>query len=361
MRVVVAPDSFKGSLPAREAARAVARGWRSIRPDDELIELPMADGGEGTVAVIAAARPDAVWRPVTVRGPDRQLVAAGWLLLADGTAVVELAAAAGLPLMTHLDPLRATTYGLGELLRAAAGDPAVRAILVALGGSATTDGGTGALRALGAHFRDAAGDELPDGGGPLTRLSTVDPTTVDPPAGGVSCLVDVGVPLLGSRGAARQFGPQKGATAEDVEVLEAGLARLAEVLGGEPDRPGAGAAGGTGYGLTAGWGATIVPGAQRVAQVAGVPVALAGADLLITGEGRYDAQSSEGKVVGHLLFAAGAAGVPVQVVAGSIAAPLPDGVTNSADLTVLAGDVTAAMAEPARWVFEAGRRLATQQ
>jgi glycerate kinase len=359
MRVVIAPDSFKGSLSARDAARAIAAGWRLVRPDDELVERPMADGGEGTVAVIAAAHPDAIWRPVTVTGPDGRRVDAGWLLLADGTAVVELAAAAGLPQMATLDALGASTYGLGELLRAAASDPAVGRILVALGGSATTDGGTGALRALGGRFRNAAGDELADGGGPLSQLSTVDPATVAPPAGGVTCLVDVAVPLLGPRGAAAQFAPQKGATAGAVETLEAGLARLAAVLGGDPAQPGAGAAGGTGYGLTAGWGATLAPGAEQVAAVAGVPAALAGADLLITGEGRYDAQSTQGKVVGHLLSAAGSAGVPVHIVAGSIGAPLPDGVTGSADLTVLAGGVAAALADPARWLLEAGRRLAS--
>jgi glycerate kinase len=358
MRVILAPDSFKGSVPAGDAAQAIAAGWRQVRPDDVVLELPMADGGEGTVAVVAAARPDAVWRPLTVTGPDGRPVDAGWLRLPEGTAVVELAAAAGLPLMAHLDACGATTYGLGELLRAAAGDPAVERILVALGGSATTDGGTGALRALGARFLDAAGNELPGGGGSLAQLSTVEPVSVAPPAGGVGCLVDVAVPLLGPRGAAAQFGPQKGATADDVRVLEDGLARLADVLGGEPAEPGAGAAGGTGYGLAAGWGAALVPGAAQVAAVAGLPDALGEADLLVTGEGRYDEQSTQGKVVGYLLDAARAAGVGVHVVAGSIGAPLPNGVTASADLTVLAGSPAAAMADGVRWLVEAGRHLA---
>jgi glycerate 2-kinase len=358
MRVIIAPDSFKGSVPARDAAQAIAAGWREVRPDDVLLEVPMADGGEGTIAVVAAARPDAMWQPLTVTGPDGRPVDAGWLLLPDGTAVVELAAAAGLPLMASLDALGATTHGLGELLRAAAGDEAVARILVALGGSATTDGGTGALRALGARFLDAAGKELPGGGGSLGRLTTVEPVSVVAPAGGVGCLVDVAVPLLGPRGAAAQFGPQKGATAAEVRLLEDGLARLADVLGGDPTEPGAGAAGGTGYGLAAGWGASLVPGAAQVAEVAGLPSALAGADLLVTGEGRYDEQSTQGKVVGYLLEAARAAGVEAHVVAGSIGAPLPEGVTASADLTVLAGSPAAAMADGARWLLEAGRHLA---
>jgi glycerate kinase len=261
--------------------------------------------------------------------------------------------------MAHLDALGATTYGLGELLAAAASDAAVRRILVALGGSATTDGGIGALRALGARFLDASGASLDGGGGSLVQLSTVEPAVVAPPPDGVHCLVDVGVPLLGPRGAAAQFGPQKGASPDDVRILEEGLARLAAVAGGDPSLPGSGAAGGVGYGLATMWGAALVPGAAEVAAVAGIPAALAGAGLLVTGEGRYDSQSAEGKVVGHLLDAAAAAGVPVHVVAGSIAAPLPSGVTGSADLTVLAGDSAAAMADPARWLTEAARQLAS--
>jgi glycerate 2-kinase len=358
MRVVIAPDSFKGSVPAREAAAALAAGWRAVRPSDEVLERPMADGGEGTAAVIAVAHPAATWRSLTVTGPDGRPVSSAWLLLPDGTAVVELAAASGLPLMAHLDALGATTYGLGELLAAAASDAAVRRILVALGGSATTDGGTGALRALGARFLDACGAPLPEGGGSLTRLSTVEPAVVSPPPDGVYCLVDVGVPLLGPRGAAAQFAPQKGASPDDVRVLEAGLTRLSSVVGGVPSLPGSGAAGGVGYGLATMWGAALVPGAAEVAAAAGIPAALAGAGLLVTGEGRYDSQSAEGKVVGHLLAAAAAAGVPVHVVAGSIAAPLPPGVTGSAELTTLAGSPAAAMADPVRWLIEAARHLA---
>ncbi|PZF94234.1 glycerate kinase [Micromonospora deserti] len=359
MRVVVAPDSFKGTVSARDAAAAVARGWCRERPDDEVRMLPLADGGEGSCAVLAAAHPDAHWQEAVVTGPDGRPVRAAWLLLPDGTAVVELAAASGLPLMARPDALGAGTYGTGELLAAATAHPRTRRLLVALGGSASTDGGTGALRALGVRLRDADGHNLPPGGGALPRLASVDlaglPT---PPPGGVACLVDVTAPLLGPHGAAHQFAPQKGATAGDVARLEEGLRRLAAVLGGAPDQPGAGAAGGTGYGLAAAWGATLVAGAREIAQVAGLPAALAGADLVITGEGRFDGQSGQGKIVGYVLEAARGAGSPVHLVAGQIAVPPPPPVAEAVDLTELAGGRSAAMADPGRWLVVAGRRLA---
>ena len=255
MRVVAAPDSFKGSIGAAAAAAALAAGWRQGRPGDEVVELPLADGGEGTLAVLAAAIPACRWHTATVSGPGEDPVAARWLELAGNGAVIELAAAAGLPLLTELSPLTAHSYGVGELIGLAL-DAGARHIDVALGGSACTDGGTGALAALGARFLDAAGRDLPRGGGALHRLAAVDLSGLrPPPADGISCLTDVRAPLLGRGGAAAVFGPQKGAGPGDIEVLEAGLARLASLLGGDPDAPGAGAAGGCGYGLAAGWGA----------------------------------------------------------------------------------------------------------
>jgi glycerate kinase len=353
--VVLAPDSFKGSATAPEVARALADGWRQEHPDDELIELPLADGGEGTLDVLAAAHPTAAWRPLRVGGPDGRPVDAGWLRLPDGTAVVELARAAGLPQLSTLDPLGATTHGVGELLRSAAAE-ATR-IVVALGGSATTDGGTGALVALGARLLDARGRPLAPGGGALAQLSTVEPVTVAPPEGGVTCLVDVTAPLLGPLGAAAQFGPQKGATPADVDVLERGLARLAAVLGGDPDQPGAGAAGGTAYGLVTAWSAVLAPGAATVAETAGLPKALATADLVVTGEGRFDEQSGRGKLVGHVIDAARAAGVRAAVVAGAVTTPPPPGVS-SVELVALAGSADAALADARRWLTLAGAHLA---
>jgi glycerate 2-kinase len=364
MRVVVAPDSFKGTLGASAAAEALAAGWRAERPDDEVLTLPLADGGEGTLEALGHDVPDSCWRSAAVSGPDGRPVQAAWLLLPDGTAVVEMARAAGLPLLERPDPLGATTRGLGELLAAVVADPDVHRVLLTLGGSATTDGGTGALSALGARFLDADGAELPPGGGALDRLDRVDLAGLTPPpAGGVQCLVDVTAPLLGPLGAAGQFGPQKGAAADQVAALDAALARLADRLGGDREAPGAGAAGGTAYGFAACWGAQFVSGAQAVAAAAGLDEALAGAALVVTGEGQFDAQSLRGKVVGDLVDRAGRAGVPVAVVAGRVAVEeggrLP--VHRALSLTELAGSVDGAMADPARWLSVAGSRLAREQ
>jgi glycerate kinase len=361
-KVVIAPDSFKGTLGAASAAEAVAAGWREVRPDDEVLTLPLADGGEGTLEALGHDQPGSSWRSVPVSGPDGRPVDAAWLLLPDGTAVVEMARAAGLPLLEHPDPMGATTRGLGELLAAVVADPGVQRVMLTLGGSATTDGGTGALAALGARFLDADGADLPPGGGALARLDRVDLTGLTPPpTGGVQCLVDVTAPLLGPLGAAGQFGPQKGATPEQVAALDAALTRLSDLLGGDRDAPGAGAAGGTAYGFAVAWGAAFVSGAQAVAAAAGLDAALTGAALVVTGEGQFDAQSLRGKVVGDLVDRAARAGVPVTVVAGRVDADGDLPVRGALSLTDLAGSVGAAMADPARWLAEAGRRLAREQ
>ncbi|WP_246626914.1 glycerate kinase [Modestobacter italicus] len=362
LRVVIAPDSFKGTLDATAAADALAAGWRRERPDDELVTVPLADGGEGTLEALGHDLPADCWRRAAVTGPDGRPVDAAWLLLPDGTAVVEMARAAGLPLLRRPDPLGATTRGLGQLLAAVVADPAVHRVMLTLGGSATTDGGTGALAALGARFLDADGAELPPGGGALARLARVDlGGLTPPPAGGVQCLVDVTAPLLGPLGAAGQFGPQKGATPDHVALLDDGLARLADLLGGDREAPGAGAAGGTAYGFAACWGAEFVSGARAVAAAAGLDDALRDAGLVVTGEGQFDAQSLRGKVVGDLVDRAGTAGVPVAVVAGRVDAAEELPVARALSLTDLAGSVAGAMTEPARWLAAAGAQLAREQ
>jgi glycerate 2-kinase len=359
MRVLFAPDSFKGSITGAGAAAALARGWRSARPADETECLPLADGGEGTLDMLAAAVPGAVWHRVTVTGPAGAPAGAAWLELPGGAAVIELAQGSGLPLMDRLDPMGAQTTGTGELI-ADALDHGAPAISLAIGGSASTDGGTGALAALGARFLDADGAVLPGGGGALRRLAAADLSGLRrPPAGGVRCLTDVTTPLLGPGGAAAVFGPQKGASPSQVTELEEGLARLAGLLGGDPSAPGAGAAGGTGYGFSAAWGAVIVPGAAELGRIAGLPGAIARADLVVTGEGRFDVTSATGKVTGSVLAAAAAAGVASAVVAGSLAADLPLGCVAGVSLSGLAGDGTAARAGAAHWLEEAGAVLAT--
>ncbi|EAQ00692.1 glycerate kinase [Janibacter sp. HTCC2649] len=369
MRVVIAPDSFKGSLDAVRAADAIASGWRRARPHDEVITIPLADGGEGTTDVLRLLHPDAVEHHLTVRGPDDRPVESGWLTLADGTAVVELARASGLPLMRRLDPLSAHTYGLGEVLRAVVAHPSTHRIVVALGGSASTDGGAGALAALGARWLDSDGCEL-TGGGDLSRCVRVDPSElVGAPVGGVRLLVDVEAPLLGPLGAAQQFGPQKGAGPADIAHLEAAMAAIDRVCRVAPsaDRrtpavsaltPGVGAAGGTAYGLAALWGGTLVAGAPELARLAGLDEVLEGAGLVITGEGRLDEQSLRGKVVGNVVRQGRAHGIPVQACVGTADRATADQLERCEQLVALAGGLDAALDDPARWLELAGEGLA---
>jgi glycerate 2-kinase len=357
MRVIAAPDSFKGSLGAAAAAAAIADGWRAVRPGDEVTELPLADGGEGTVAVLAAAVPGSRLHTALVSGPVSVPVTAHWLEVPGNAHLIELASAAGLTQLAPLAPLLAHSYGVGELIGHAL-DAGASRILIALGGSACTDGGSGALAALGARFLDDAGMQLPRGGGALTRLARVDLSGLrPPPAGGAVCLTDVRAPLLGPGGAAAVFGPQKGAGPDDIAVLETGLARLARLLPGDAAAPGAGAAGGAGYGLAAAWGAQLQPGAAQIAAISGLPAALERADLVITGEGQYDATSQAGKVAGTVLALAAAAAVPAAVVAGVLAAA--PGVP-AVGLAALAGGREQAMSDPARWLREAGGLLAAR-
>jgi glycerate kinase len=357
VRIVIAPDSFKGSLGAAAAADALAAGWLVARPGDELTRVPLADGGEGTLDVLAAAVAGARWRSARVTGPGGQPADCPWLELPGGTAVLELARASGLPLLSVPDPLGAHTAGLGEVIGHAL-DAGAAQIVITLGGSASTDGGTGALAALGARFLDNAGRMLPRGGGALRDLASADLSGLRrPPPGGVRCLADVAAPLLGRAGAAAVFGPQKGADPGQITRLDQGLARLAALLGGDPAAAGAGAAGGTGYGFAAAWGALIEPGAPELCRIAGLDRVLRSADLVITGEGRYDATSLGGKVAGAVFAAAAAAGVPAALVAGQFGDdPPPAAVAIS--LSELAGSPAAALAAPARWLRLAGQRLA---
>jgi len=346
VRVVVAPDSFKGSISAADAAEAIARGWASSRPGDELILLPQADGGEGTLDALEAANPGGVRRSAgLVTGPDGRPVPGEWLELPDGTAAVELAQMSGLPLMGRLDPLGATSRGLGEVIAAAldalarrSGTAAQRPdagprLVVALGGSASTDAGLPALTAIGARM---------------------------PPPGGVVLLTDVDAPLLGPRGAAAVFGPQKGADPDDIARLEARLDEAARLLGFDPETPGACAAGGVGYGLAAwasraGSGARIEAGSRYVAELTGLPAAVASAEVVLTGEGRFDEQSLTGKVVGNALGLCRESGAVPGVIAGLVA---HDPGCWSVALADLAGSAGAALAEPARWLEAAGREAA---
>ncbi|MEN9620980.1 MAG: hypothetical protein RL499_1173 [Actinomycetota bacterium] len=369
-RIVIAPDSFKGSLSATDAALALARGWHSVRPHDEVLLAPQADGGEGTLDAIARAVPDAEWHTARVAGPTGEPHEARWLLLPGRHAVLELAECCGITLLSPsgaLAPLTASTRGLGEAI-AAALDAGARQLTIALGGSASTDAGLGALSALGLILRDAAGAALPDGGGALALLDTFDATALRAaPPGGVTLLTDTTAELTGPRGAAAVFAPQKGASAEQVQHLESGLARAAAISGGDEHRwPGSGAAGGTAWGLARYWGASIRSGAEAIAVLTGLDSALEGADLVITGEGRFDATSLAGKVVGGVLERASLAGVAVAIVAGQADATVAQdaearGLGRVLTLTETAGSLEAAVAEPDRWLQAAAAALAREQ
>ena len=364
-RVVIATDSFKGSIGADAAGLALGEGWHSVHPADEVVCLPMADGGEGTLDAVARAVPTARRMPVTVRGPGGVPVVAEWLWLPPtagmpgGTGLVELANTSGIELLEgRLRPLDADTHGLGQAISAAL-ESGVSRLVIGLGSSASTDGGAGALVALGAKFMDAGAHPIAPGGRGLHALTAVDLSALAPlPPGGVTILTDVPNPLLGPGGAAAVFGPQKGATPADVAMLDAGLARLAKLLGGDPAAAGAGAAGGTGFGLLA-WGAKLRPGAPAVAELLGLAAAVAGASIVITGEGSFDAQSAAGKVPGFVAVLAAEAGVPAALIAGRIeeGAEL-NAFARAHSLTELAGSTAAALEDPARWLRAAGARLA---
>ena len=325
MKIVIAPDSFKGSLAAPQVAEAIARGWQAVFPAAECLLRPMADGGEGTVdAVLAAAGGER--RTCTVSGPLGTPVEAHWGWLDNGTAVIEMAAASGLHRVAadQRDILRACSQGTGELIRQAL-DAGARHIILGLGGSATNDGGAGLLRALGVRLLDRAGQPLAPGGAALARLAEIDLSGLDPRLAQVAVLVaaDVDNPLCGPHGASAVFGPQKGASPEQVRLLDAALThyaeRMAATLGTDHStEPGAGAAGGLGFAARALLGARFRPGIAVVAELCGLAEAVQGADLVITGEGRLDAQTLHGKTPLGVARIAHAVGVPVIALAGSL-------------------------------------------
>lgn len=364
MTVVVALDSFKGSLPAAAASAAVADGWRELQPRADVVLRPMADGGEGTLDAFAAAVAGAVRRPVRVRGPRGSAVDAAWLELPDGTGVVELASTSGIELLGEDRlPWDADTTGFGQAIAAALDAGAARLVL-GIGSSASTDGGSGMLRALGARMVDADGRDVPAGARGLAAVSAIDFSHLrTPPPGGVTVLSDVTNPLTGPAGAAAVFGPQKGLGTADVAVVDGVLERYAacvarRVPAADPLLPGAGAAGGTGFALAA-WGAQLVPGAVRVAELVGLAEAVAAASLVITGEGAFDGQSAAGKVPAFVQGLAAAHGVPAAIVAGRIDADADTtGFAQAVSLTELAGGAAASLSDPVRWLREAGRSLA---
>lgn len=336
MRILICPDSFKGALAAPDAAQAIADGWRRVFPEAELVLLPVADGGEGTLdALLAATKGERRIQRVT--GPLGESVEAAWGLLPDGTAVVELAQAAGLSLvpLDRRDPKATTTRGVGELLREATRQN--KRLIIGLGGSATNDGGAGILEVFG--YQPQPGYDVK-----------------------IAC--DVDNPLTGPRGASAIFGPQKGATPEDVALLDRRLTALATQLG-LPEQPGDGAAGGTAYGLR--WlfpGARLVPGIDLVLEAMAFDTHLEGTSLVLTGEGRLDSQTLGGKAIAGIARRAARHGVPVAALVGSVAPELSAEALHAAGIAAVLplapGPCTLAesMENTALWLTLAAERAA---
>jgi glycerate kinase len=367
LAVVVAPDSFKGSLTSVEVARAIAAGWSRARPGDRIETIPLADGGEGTLAAIEASG-GWEWHEVEATDPIGRPVRARWLRRADGgAAAVELAEASGISRLTpdERDPAGATTLGTGEVLRAVL-DAGVRHIVLGIGGSATTDGAAGMLRALGATVE--LGDASAGHQEPHVDLAGLDPRLAEVELR-IAC--DVTNPLLGPDGAAATYGPQKGATPDDVVTLDGRLARYADALEAATGRserqtPGAGAAGGVGFGLLClrdrFASLELVPGVDLVMEETGLAARLREADLVISGEGRVDAQTAFGKTALGVARRAHAAGIPCVVVGGGVT---PDGIGALGEVGAVVvpvsegpGSVEAAMSAGPAPLERCGERIA---
>jgi len=397
VRIVVCPDSFKGSLMSWDVARAAAEGIRAAAPGAEIVELPLGDGGEGTARALAHAVPGSRMVEAHVLDPLGRPLTAEFALLPQGIAVVEMAAASGLSLLSRSerDPYRTSTFGTGQLLLAALdvlvgpvrrgpappeacpNGPAKPVVILGAGGSATVDGGIGMVSALGGRFLGAGGEDLGRcGGGALQRIWTVDLTRLDPRLRQVDLVLacDVSNPLLGDRGAAAVFGPQKGATPMQVENLDHGLLQLREVVLDQTGRemegfPGAGAAGGVGAAAVAILGAKARPGIEIALELIRFDEFAAGAHLVVSGEGRYDGQTLSGKAVFGVASAAALHGIPVCVLAGSvdssaewrlpgtcIVLPIADGPVSLAESEARAEQLVCAAARRAAALFLAGRR-----
>jgi glycerate kinase len=377
MRIVVAPDKFKGSLPAAEVAAAVAAGLRAVAGDAEILAMPVADGGDGTVDAAVAAGFERV--PVTAAGPDGEPVRASYARRGD-VAVVELACVCGLALLPagRRAPLTASSFGAGEVLRAAL-DAGARQVVLGVGGSASTDGGAGMLAALGARVLGADGEPVGRevagrrvaGGADLELVAALDLAGLHPAfrsgEASLTLAADVDNPLTGLDGAAAVYGPQKGASPAEVARLDAGLRRWAAVVAATVGKdwlaaPGAGAAGGVGFAAMAVLGARMQPGIELVLELTGLDARLAGADLVITGEGSLDGQSLAGKAPVGVARAAARHGVPVVAVAGrntlTGAELAAAGIAAVYPLTAVEPDLERCQAEAAALLYQVGQMIA---
>lgn len=354
-KILLVPDSFKGTVTSSQVANSVGKGWRQIRPTDEITCIPFADGGEGTLTAIESAINSSVRVPVITQSGDGRNHNSYWLLVNGDIAVIEMAMICGITTVEELSALGAHSYGLGQAIASAAGDARVKEILIAVGGSASTDAGLGAIMALGFDCVDADGEAVSLGGGALSELERIHGNFLAP-IRGIKVLVDVQSPMTGFNGAAHVYGPQKGASPADVDLLETGLRNFLDVVGGL-DAPGYGAAGGVSGGLALVLGAQIVSGVQTLAEITGVIERLSDVDCIITGEGAFDSQSYQGKVVGYLIEQAAAQGVAAMVVCG---VNKNGDETRVISLVELAPSVEVAITESTIWLEEAGKVLAAR-
>ena len=356
-KILIAPDSFKGSATSAQVARALAKGWKISRPNDEIVIAPFADGGEGTLDCIESVTAESIRIPITVQGATGIEHQSTWLLVGADTAVIEMATICGITTLDELDPLGAHSFGLGQAIRAALDDERVNEILIAVGGSASTDAGMGALSALGFRGLDDDGKEISHGGGELHRLARIEtPANHRKLARGIKVLVDVQSPLTGPNGAAHIFGPQKGADAEQVRLLNEGLLQFLRVLYVE-DRAGFGAAGGVACGLAVFLEATIVSGVESIAALIGLKEKIQEADCVITGEGSFDDQSYRGKAVGYLLEMAKEFERPAMIACGVNKNAESSSIVS---LIELAPSVQSAIDDSQHWLNECGKVLASR-
>ena len=356
-KILIAPDSFKGSATSAQVAEALAAGWKFIRPEDEIVIAPFADGGEGTLDCIESVAPGSARIPITVQGATGIQRESSWLLVDSDTAVIEMATLCGITTADQLDPLGAHSFGLGQAIKTALDDQRINEILISVGGSASTDAGMGALSALGFKGLDSTGQEVALGGGNLQLLARIErPASIRKPNRGIKVLVDVQSPLTGPNGAAHIFGPQKGADAKQVSELDSGLVHFLTILG-VPDQSGFGAAGGVSCGLAVLLGASIVSGVETIAELIGLKEKIKEADCIITGEGSFDEQSYRGKAVGYLLEIAKAQNRPAMIACGvnkNEASP------TIISLVELAPSVESAITDSQHWLIESGKVLAAR-
>jgi glycerate kinase len=357
-KILVCLDSFKQSISSINAGNAIKLGWQSVRPKDEIVVVPFADGGEGTIEAIQSQIANSEVIRTKIRDVNGGVRESFWLLLPDGTAIIELAEACGISKFIKLSPTTATTFPLGELIFDALMHPKITKLIITLGGSASTDGGTGVLQALGYIFKDENNRPIEDDVRGLKNLAIIDsPKDIRLPQNGVEVWVDVFIEMLGESGTAKIFARQKGASDQEIVGLDEALIKFHEIARGE-DFPGAGAAGGTAYSLSNFLGAKVCSGSQAIAELVSLVEKVKSSDLVITGEGKFDAESSSGKATGFILDIGRRLSRPVALICGSAVTDLPSEVELSFFLRDYADDLQDSISHSKKYLIQAGKELA---